>query len=126
MPRASSRSVSTALPTSVTRPWSISWVCRGSVAAIACAVTQLQFQPYQVLLCAVVQVALDPAPLGVLGRDEALAGYRQFLQPLAELGGEALVLEDEPRLVRQVVDQPGLGRRDVLAFHHRDRAQQLV
>jgi hypothetical protein len=57
---------------------------------------QLQLQSYQLLLGAVVQVALDPAALGVLGRDQALAGYRQLLQSLAELGGEALVLETEP------------------------------
>jgi hypothetical protein len=35
-----------------------------------------------------VQVALDPAPFGVLGGDQALAGRRQLVQPLAELGGE--------------------------------------
>ena len=72
------------------------------------------------------QVALDPAPLGVLGRDQALAGYRELLQPLAELGGEALVLEREPGLMRQVVDQPGLGRREVFAFHHGHHPQQLT
>src|SRR5438046_376147 len=77
---------------------------------------ELQLQRYQVLLRAVVQVALDPAPLGVLRRDQALPGHRQLFQPLAELGGKALILEREPRLVRQVVNQPGLGRRDVLTF----------
>ena len=87
---------------------------------------ELQLQRYQVLLRAVVQVALDPAPLGVLRRDQALPGHRQLFQPLAELGGKALILEREPRLVRQVVDQPGLGRRNVLTFHHGHRSQQLA
>ena len=84
---------------------------------------ELQRDPDEPLLGAVVQVALEPPPLRVAGRDDPLARGLQLDQPRLRLGVQVLVLErdrgrrgdrlDELRVVveRGVVDQ----RRDALA-----------
>ena len=50
----------------------------------------------EALLGAVVQVPLEPAPLGIGGVDDAGAGAAELFQPRRDLRVQALVLEGEP------------------------------
>ena len=68
----------------------------------------------QVLLCAVVQVALQPSPCLVLRRNQPLPRGAQLVEALQQLGGEADVLEHQPSLVGEVLDQFLLDRRERL------------
>ena len=90
--------------------------------------SELDLERDQVLLGAVVEVALQPPALLVLRRDQALARCAQVLQPRQQLGGEAHVLEHQPGLVGKVVEQLLLdrGQRLALALGDREGAQQLA
>ena len=95
----------------------------GVVADAVLQQPELQRDPDEALLRAVVQVALEPPPLRVAGRDDPLARGLQLDHPGLRLGVQVLVLErdrgrrgdglHELRVVveRRVVDQ----RRDALA-----------
>ena len=70
---------------------------------------------HQPLLRAVVQVALDPPPLGLRGLDDPRARRAQLLEPGAQLGLQALVLEREPGRRAGRGDELGLvGQRRVV------------
>ncbi len=122
IPRASSRSSASDCASSSLAVVTSS--SRGRVVADAVLQQpQLQRDPDEPLLRAVVQVALQPPALGVAGRDDPLARRLQLDQPRLRLGVQVLVLErdrgrrgdrlDELRVVveRGVVDQ----RRDAVA-----------
>ena len=97
---------------------------------------QVHGQRHQVLLGAVVQVALDPAALGVAGRDDAGPRFAQLVGLLAQLiqgglqgGVELHVVEGEADLAGQLGQHAvvllGEGVRLGRAFHH-DQAEQLA
>jgi len=65
----------------------------------------LDLERDQVLLCAIVQVALQPSSFLVLRPDQPLTRGAQLVEALQQLGGEADVLEHQPRLVREVLEQ---------------------
>jgi hypothetical protein len=67
------------------------------------------------LLGAVVDVALDSAPLVVLRGDDPQPGGLQLGQPGAELLGEADVAQQQAGLGRQVGHELALGRRERFA-----------
>ena len=50
----------------------------------------------QLLLRAVVDIALEPAPFGVLGSDDALPGGLELVEPLQQLLGQPDVAQDQP------------------------------
>ena len=54
------------------------------------------------------QVALEPAALGVAGLDGARAGCAQRLELGAQLGFQALVVECEPRRRADLLEEPGI------------------
>ena len=83
--------------------------------------SDLHLQRDEVLLRSVVQIAFEASPLHVLGADQALAGSAQVVKSLEQLGGEADILEDEPRLEGQVVEELLLDRRDRFAAALADR-----
>ena len=76
---------------------------------LAARQAQVHGERHQPLLGAVVEVALDPAPLGVAGVDDAGARGAQLLDLGAQLGLQPLVLQGE-RAARHParVDQPPL------------------
>ena len=57
---------------------------------------QLERERDQPLLCAVVQVALQPLALALAGLDDPRARPAQLLEPRPQLGVEAGVLERDP------------------------------
>jgi hypothetical protein len=65
----------------------------------------LDAQRHEPLLRAVMQVALDPPPLPVGGREDAGARFPHVVQRRLDLRDEALVLERDPGIGRGRVDQ---------------------
>ena len=63
---------------------------------------------HELLLRAVVDVALDPPPLGVAGGHDSRSGLSDLLELGADVGGEPLVLEGESRSGRDRPDELGL------------------
>ena len=96
MPRASSRSSAGGLRQLVAR---LRRAARrppsGSVVQRRARQPQVQRERDEPLLGAVVEVALEPAPLVVAGLDDARARGAQLLEPGAQLGLQPLVLERE-------------------------------
>ena len=88
----------------------------------------LHGEGHELLLSAVVDVALELAALVVLGGDEALLGGLQVGESGLEGGGQPLVPQDETRLGREVAHELLLGRihRIVRRHRHRERPQQLA
>ena len=88
----------------------------------------LQLERDQVLLGTVMQVALDPATLLVLGRHEALPGSAKIIEPRQQLSVQANILEDQAGLPGQVAHELLLHRIHRLAafFHDREGAEQLA
>ena len=77
-------------------------------------------------LRAVVQVALEPAPLVVAGAHEPRARRAQLLDPRPQLRGEALVLERERRRGARRADELGLvGERGIVLDRGDPAALQL-
>ena len=70
--------------------------------------TQRERQPDQALLGPVVEVALEPAALGVACLDDAGARRAEVLELGACFGLQALVLEREARRRRDFLDQLGV------------------
>ena len=75
----------------------------------------------ELLLGAVVDVALELATLLVLGGDQPLLGRLQLGEPRLERRGETLVAQHEAGLRREIADEPLLGRVDRIVRWHRDR-----
>ena len=88
----------------------------------------LHGERHQLLLGAVVDVALDPPSLTVLGRHQALPRRPELLEVGTKLLGQPHVPQHQPGLRGQVVDELVLrrGERIVRRFRHRERAEQLV
>ena len=82
----------------------------------------------QLLLCAVVDVALDPPPLVVGGGDDPQPRGLQFGQPGAELPGQADVVQQQAGLGREVGHELALDRREILPrpFGQRQRAERFA
>ena len=82
----------------------------------------------ELLLGAVVDVALQPATAFVLRRDQALLRGLQLVEPHLELLVQADVAEHQPRLTGEVGDQLLVGGRHRVArrLADRERAQQLA
>ena len=80
------------------------------------------------LLGAVVDVALDPAPFRVLRRHQAQPRGPDLLQPGQQLLPQPGVLEHQADLGGQVREQPVLGRRERFPrpLRHRQRPQDLA
>src|ERR1700694_1477419 len=80
------------------------------------------------LLGAIVQVALELAALVILGFHQALARLAQVDQAGLQVGGQPHILEREPRLVVEIVEELLLDRRECLAaaLPHRQRTKQLT
>src|SRR6266487_5965935 len=76
----------------------------------------------------VVDVALQPPALLVLGRDQALAGRLQLVEPGQQLLREPHVSKDQPRPRRQVAGQVLFGRREPITggLDERERPQGLA
>ena len=89
---------------------------------------QLDPQRDELLLGAVVQVPLDPLPLGVLGLDQPSPGRPQVVDRGAQLGGQPRVAQHQPGLRSELGQQLVLGRGDGLVpgLEHGQRSQQLA
>ena len=95
---------------------------------------ELQGEGHQPLLGAVVQVALDPAPLGVARGDDALAGRLQLGQPGLRLRVQLPVLQRDRGRRADGLDQLGVvvegavvdQRRDLLAVALHDRHRPVL
>ena len=61
------------------------------------------------LLCAVVQVSLQPTPLRVCALDDACTRRAELHELGAQFGGQALVLEAEPGRRNHVLDPGWIG-----------------
>ena len=87
------------------------------------AACELERQPEreQALLCAVVEVALEPAALLVAGADDPFAGGAQLGQLGAQLGLETFVFEREPRRRTCRVQEPASLEQDRVVDECRDR-----
>ena len=96
MPCASSRSSAIARRSSASASSSRASVRVGAGRQLRAREAQRQRESDEPLLGAVVEVALEPLPLGVAGLDDARARSAQLLEPRPHLGLEALVLEREP------------------------------
>ena len=101
MPCASSRR--SASRSRMSTPSSVERVVGGpfTAADLVAGQAQLHHQRDDLLLDAVVDVALDPAALGVGRGHEAGAGPVEFGQPLGELGGQPHVGDGRGRLAGQ-------------------------
>ena len=109
---------------------------RGVAVAAVAREPHGQPEPEQCLLRAVVEVALDPAALGVGRRHEPRARLPHLEQSRAQLGLQARVLQREPRRrghrleqlgvleQRRVVDQGG--ERLVVVVQYRDAPARVV
>ena len=95
MPRASSRSSAVAAASSSIASSSSSAVVAGSRLELVARQPQVHRQRHQPLLGAVVEVALDPAPLRVAGLDDPRPRGAQLLDLGPQLGVELLVLGAE-------------------------------
>jgi hypothetical protein len=73
---------------------------------------ELEREGDEPLLGAVVQVGLEPAPLGVARRDEALPRRPQLGQPRLGLRAQGSVLERDPRRRADRLDQLGSSSSD--------------
>ena len=83
---------------------------------------QVRAQRDQLLLSAVVEIALDPPPLGVRGRDDAGPRGPELLGLAPELVERGLQLRVEPDVAQGEADLPGeLGENAVLARRRRAR-----
>ena len=82
----------------------------------------------ELLLRAVVDVALEPAPLLVLRGDQSLLRGLQVVQPGLQLLGQPNVAQHESGLRREIGDQLLVRRRDGIArrLAHGERAEQLA
>ena len=83
---------------------------------------ELQGERDQPLLGAVVQVALDAAPLGVGGGDDALARGLQLGQPRVDLGVQLPVLQRDPGRHADGLDELGVVVERPVVDQHGDRA----
>ena len=114
IPRASSRSSVSASRASLPAD-SISDPSSGSAAAAPVAGhPQGQAQGHQPLLCAVVQVAFQPAPLGVPGLDDPCPGRTDLLELGLHLGLQPGVLQGHARRRRRQLDQLRLERQSLV------------
>ena len=89
MPRASARSSASASTASASASASSSSSAAPPSASSAAGELEREPDPEQVLLGAVVEVALEPAALGVAGLDDAGAGGAHLGELGAQLGLEA-------------------------------------
>jgi hypothetical protein len=95
---------------------------------------QREREPDETLLGAVVEVALEPAALGITGLDDADTRGAEIGQLGARLGLEALVFEREARRRRDFLDELGVveeagsvqGQGDWPAFPHEGRCDTTV
>ena len=136
MPRASARSSASASTASVSASTS-SW-SRAAPPSASSSAGELEREPdpEQVLLGAVVEVALEPASLVVAGFDDAGAGGADLGELGAQLGLEARVLERERRGGADRLDELGVveqrgvvderGEPVALVLEHRDGAAGLL
>ena len=115
MPRARSRRSSIAWPVAVWRFASIDFVFSGSRSTSPSASRSCTDERDELLLRAVVQVALELAALLVLGVDESLARGAELLDVVHELLGERHVPHHQPGLRGEVADELLLRRRDRVA-----------
>ena len=108
MPRASARSSSSAPPTSASA--SVEQLVDGAVPVGESAAGELECEPdpEQALLGAVVEVALEPPPLGVAGLDDPRARGAHLGELGAQLRLQARVLEREARGRADGLEQRGL------------------
>ena len=74
------------------------------------------------LLSPVMEVALEPAPLGVASLDDPGARQAEILDLCARLGLEALVFESEPRRRRDLLDELRVVEQVGSMEEERDRA----
>ena len=77
-------------------------------------------QGHEPLLGTVVEISLDPAALGIGGRDDAAARGAHLGELGPDLGRQPLVLEDEPRSRANRFDEPGLFEQRRIVDEHRD------
>ena len=108
MPRASARSSSSASPTSASASARSSSTAPSPSAESAAGELEREPDPEQALLGAVVEVALEPPPLGVSGLDDAGAGGAHLGELGAELRLQARVLEREARGGADRLEELGL------------------
>ncbi|MFN8233033.1 MAG: hypothetical protein U0V56_06065 [Actinomycetota bacterium] len=89
---------------------------------------QLDRERDQLLLRAVVDVALQASSLVVLGLHDALLRGLQLRQPRLQVLGETHVPQHQAGLGREVDDQLLVGRRDRIAggLRDRERAEELA
>ncbi len=74
----------------------------------------------QLLLRAVVDVALELATLSILGSDQAFLGRLQLVESLAQIGSEAFVAQDQTCLRGEAFHELPPRRVDRVIGRHRD------
>ena len=84
--------------------------------------SELQGDGDQSLLGAVVQVALDPPPLGVRGRDDADPGSGQLVEAFLELAAQPFVVGGESDGRGDGRDQPWVLQQGLVVDQGRERA----
>ena len=121
MPCASSRSSATARPSSASAS-SRRAASRRSSSLPSCDAqeSQREREPDEALLGAVVEIALEPAALGVARLDDAGPRRAQILELSPRLGLQALVLEREARRRRDLLDELGVVEEVGSVEDHRD------
>ena len=114
MPRASSRSSSSAACSSA---------MAGShlIADLGPQQPQREREHHEPLLGAVVEVALEPPPLGIARLDGARARGAQLLEPRPRLRLQPLVVEREPGGGADLLEHPGIVEQVGAMGDHRDR-----
>ena len=110
--------------------------CGAAVGEPAAGELEREPDPEQALLGAVVEVALEPPPLGVAGLDDARARGAHLGELGAQLGLQARVLQREARRGADRLDELGVveqrrvvderGEALAVVLEHRDRSARLV
>ena len=80
----------------------------GRAAELRAQQSQREREHDEPLLGAVVEVALEPPPLGVAGLDDARPRRAQLLEPRARLRLQPLVVEREPGGGADLLEQTGI------------------
>src|SRR4029077_2639259 len=89
---------------------------------------QLHIERNEVLLSAVVKIALEPAALGVLRLHQPLPRRPELVEPRLEVRAQTDVLEHKASLMGEAIDEFLLDRRQALpaTLGHAQRAEQLA